>query len=98
MSLSDALTVTGLGIGVVFLGLILTNGMIFCFSLVSRLGQWFKGRKEKAPVSAAPAAAAEEKTGTAPPVNPDIVAVLTTVLEIEFRLRASLHAGKLTIK
>lgn len=99
MSLNDALTVTGLGIGVVFIGLILTNGMIFCFSLFSRLGQWFKERKEKTPAEKTAAAfPVETAAGPAPPVNPDIIAVITTVLEVEFRLRASLHAGKLTIK
>lgn len=98
MSLIDSLVITGLGMGVVYIGLILTNLMIYSFSLVPRLEEQWKKHKKKRGES-------KEKTIT-PVVNPepvkevpsDIVAVIATVLEVEFRLRQSLGTGKLTFK
>lgn len=96
MELNDALTVTVLGISVVFIGLILTNLMIHSFSVLPRLARLFSRRPEgEAGVSAAQLPDAETP---AVPVGPEIMAVITTVLEVELRLRASLTEGKFTFR
>lgn len=90
MELKDALTVTALGIAVVFIGLILTSLMIYSFSLGSRLKRLFGKKKvEMAPPSAPPKVSAD--------VEPEIIAVITAVLEVEFR-KLSLLEGKFTFK
>ncbi len=90
MELKDALTITALGITVVFLGLILTNLMIYSFSLIPRLKRLF-GKKE--PEAAPPSAPAEVSAD----VEPEVIAVITAVLEVEFR-KLSLLEGKFTFK
>lgn len=90
MELKDALTVTVLGITVVFMGLILTSLMIYSFSLVPGIKRLF-GRKEvNAAVSAAPANVTAD-------VEPEVIAVITAVLEVEFR-KLSLLEGKFTFR
>lgn len=78
MSLADALIVTGLGMGVVFVGLLLTAGLIVVFGL---LGRTRSVPRRPAP-QPAPAAAAAGPTD----LPADVVAVITTVLEVERRL------------
>ena len=91
MNLTEALTITGLGIGVVFSGLILTSLLISSFSFIPRLF----ARREK---PSAPAAGAPETPAVpiSPPPDPDVVAVIVAVLEVEFRLRLPLLEGRFT--
>jgi Na+-transporting methylmalonyl-CoA/oxaloacetate decarboxylase gamma subunit len=86
----DALIVTGLGMGVVFIGLALTSLMIWSFSAVPGL---FQNRRRQAETRAPAAAAAAAET----PVDPRVLAVILTVLEIELRLYMPQHGGRLTM-
>lgn len=90
MELKDALTVTVLGITVVFIGLILTNLMIYSFSLVPRIKRLFVKKEAAAPAPAAPVKEPAE-------VAPEVIAVITAVLEVEFR-KLSLLEGKFTFR
>ena len=80
MDLTDALTITGLGMAVVFSGLLLTAGLIVAFG---RLQVFLDAppKSEKAPVPVA-----VHEPSTAPVVDPEILTVITTVLEVERRL------------
>ncbi len=78
MSLTDALSITLLGMGVVFTGLILTATMIWSFSALPRL--FSPSRTHKA-------SRRSEVSGAGGAAVPDeIMAVITTVLEVEKRL------------
>ncbi|MEE4272705.1 MAG: OadG family protein [Thermoanaerobaculales bacterium] len=86
MELTDALTITALGMAVVFSGLLLTAGLIIVFGRMQRFDDAREDRKAAgAPVEAA-APAEPTETLTGPPLDPDILAVITTVLEVEHRL------------
>ena len=93
MELSDALTVTGLGMAVVFSGLLLTAGLIVAFgraqSVAERLPWRRPSRPEPAPVVAAEASA---------PVGPETVAVIVAALEVERRLYRAEEGRRLTIR
>jgi Na+-transporting methylmalonyl-CoA/oxaloacetate decarboxylase gamma subunit len=80
MDLSDALTITGLGMAVVFSGLLLTAGLI---TALGRLEQIFDAPPvpDEAPKPAISAGAA-----IGPPIDPEVLTVITTVLEVERRL------------
>lgn len=88
MDIKDALTITALGIGVVFFGLLLTNLMIYSFSLIPRITGLFKKKKP---------AAAPGQTEVTTEAEPEIIAVITAVLEVEFRKQALLE-GKFTFR
>jgi len=89
MDIWDALTISGLGIGVVFLGLIFTSLLIFSFSFFPRLF----ARKAEPAADQAPAPAETMPAA----IDPDILAVLTAVLEVELRLYHGHHGQRLTI-
>ena len=91
MNLTEALTITGLGISVVFSGLILTSLLISSFSFFPRLF----ARRGK-PSSPAAVSSESQATAISPPPDPEVVAVITTVLEVEFRLRMPLLEGRFT--
>jgi Na+-transporting methylmalonyl-CoA/oxaloacetate decarboxylase gamma subunit len=95
VELADALTVTALGMGVVFSGLILTATLIVSFSVLPKL-------LDRAPAEAAasPRANAAEAVRSADgrPVPPEVVGVITAVLEIERRLYHADLGGRLTIQ
>lgn len=94
MELKDALTVTVLGMSVVFIGLILTSLMIYSFSFIP----WLKSKFSKSNGDAALAAEPVIVTAEGPVnVEPEVLAVITTVLEAEFRKMALLE-GKYTFK
>jgi Na+-transporting methylmalonyl-CoA/oxaloacetate decarboxylase gamma subunit len=85
MDIKDALTITGLGIGVVFSGLILTDLLIASFSFFPGMVQRFKksrSAKKEGEVKFIPKDSEE--------VDPDVVAVITAVLEVESRMRQAL--------
>lgn len=93
MTLADALTVTALGMGVVFIGLILTSLLIVTFNIAPRLLQRSGGdaatRTKAEPISA-PAISPK-------PDDDRVVAAIVTVLEAERRLYRSEEGGRLTI-
>lgn len=85
MEINDALVITGLGIGVVFSGLILTNLMIASFSFFPRMIDRIKaGRSVKRERNV------RLEIDQPGELDPDIIAVITTVLEVESRLRQAL--------
>ncbi len=94
MDLNDALIVTALGIAVVFSGLILTSLMISTFPLVPRLADKFKRNPQSRPQPESPI-----KTGQPPAkISPDIVAVISAVVEVEARIRRASAGSKYTFK
>jgi Na+-transporting methylmalonyl-CoA/oxaloacetate decarboxylase gamma subunit len=91
MNLNDAFVITGLGIGIVFTGLILTSLLIYAFSFFPNLFAKLKRKvKETEKII--------EKPQEMKEVSPDIVAVLATIIEVEFRLKLSVMEGKFTYR
>jgi len=80
MDLADALTITGLGMAVVFSGLLLTAGLIIAFGRLQQLTHRAVDGERK------PAAAADPPAASGPVIDPEILTVITTVLEVERRL------------
>lgn len=89
MELTDALTITCLGLAVVFSGLLLTAALISSFSLIPRLLN-LGGRS-----SAVEGTPTEPIPG--PPISGEILSVIAAVLEIERRLYHADPGGRLTI-
>lgn len=89
MSLGDALVITVLGMGVVFIGLILTALLITAFGLLSRVEERRAALPDEPAAPALPVA-----TG---PVDDAVLAVISTVIEVERRLRHAEVTGRLTI-
>lgn len=98
MELKDALMITVLGIGVVYVGLILTSLMIYSFSLLPLVTAFFSAKKPAVDAEQVNADAVPRTTQPQPEVSPEILAVITSVLEVELRLRSSLTEGKFTFK
>ena len=90
MNITDALIVTGLGMGVVYIGLILTNLMIYSFSIVPRLLERMKQRRLRVKSEPVVKGKPAQVEPPAPPVAPEVLAVITTVIETEWRLRTAL--------
>lgn len=90
MSAIEALIVTGLGMGVVFIGLALTALMIWSFRAVP---EFLQRRRQ----SATPPPAAVGPVADAAPLDPQVLAVILTVLEIELRLNAPDRGSRLTL-
>lgn len=89
MALSDALTITFLGLAVVFCGLLLTAALISSFSVIPRLVNRRPG--------ASSTGEAPSSTAQGPPITGEILSVIATVLEIERRLYHADPGGRLTI-
>ncbi len=87
MELSDALTITVLGLAVVFSGLLLTAALIYSFSVIPRLLNLRSTGSEGTP--------APPTQG--PAVSGEVLSVITAVLEIERRLYHADPGGRLTI-
>ena len=90
MEINDALTITILGISVVFTGLILTSLLIFSFSRVP-------GLFSKKPAGSKEKPASPGRENRADEVPPDVLAVLTAVIEVEQRLHHVHQGHRLTI-
>ena len=90
MDLIDAVIVSGLGLAVVFSGLVLTSLLIVGFNVLPALGS-----ERSRPTSAdagRPIASSDQ------PSDPQVLAVITTVVEVERRLRRGESGGRLTIE
>jgi len=92
LSFADAFIISALGIGVVFCGLILTSLLIYSFFIPEKISNLKSKRllkkKEISYISA-------ENIGD---LEPDILAVISTVLEIEYRLGLVLTESRFTFK
>ena len=89
MTLVDALTVTALGMTVVFSGLLLVSLLIVTFGFLPSLS-----KKHLDESSAAP----EDASISPTPEDGGVIAVITTILEVERRLHHAEADGRLTIK
>jgi Na+-transporting methylmalonyl-CoA/oxaloacetate decarboxylase gamma subunit len=85
MGFSDALTITGLGMTVVFSGLLLTAGLILAFGRLQTLIDGAQHRADsESPTTMEPPT--DEGLSSGPPIDPEVLTVIATVLEIEHRL------------
>lgn len=91
MDFGNALLVSGAGISVVFFGLIMTALLIITLAKVVPM---FTEKKEKPKA----VAASDQPKIHMPDVEPDVLAVITTVLEIERRIQFSAKTSKYTFK
>ena len=92
MSFGDALIISVLGIAVVFVGLILTSLLIYSFSIPEKISSLKSKRLlKKKEVSYISAENIKD-------LEPDILAVVATVLEIEYRLGFVLTETRFTFK
>ena len=87
MQLSDAITITALGMAVVFSGLLLTAGLISTFGRLQGFIDGVNRKTDARPATAEGSAGETADSPTGPPVDPEILTVITTVLEIEHRLQ-----------
>jgi len=100
----EAWTVTALGIGVVFVGLILCILFINAFNRVAKHVKWGEGGEHghaaPAPKTAAPHNIEAVRTAPQPVVvpTPEVLAVIAAAVEIEQRLLGSHVTQKLTIR
>ena len=88
--LSQGIEITIIGISVVFAGLILTFIMINLFSTIPKIVNYFRREKDKT----------ENEKNVVPCIDicEDHLAVLVTVLDIEFKMRSLLDKGRFTFK
>ena len=102
MSQSEAWIVTALGMVVVFIGLVLCIAFIQLFNRIARRINWGEEGHgaPAAPVVAAtdPAPAAQADLPLGEPVPPEVLAVITAVLEIESKLYLPKPGSRLTIR
>jgi len=86
MELTDALTITALGMSVVFSGLLLTAGLIVAFGRLQSLIDATDNRQAATTPAGETELAARPVTDFGPPIDPEVLTVITTVLEVERRL------------
>ncbi|HPC81777.1 MAG TPA: OadG family protein [Thermoanaerobaculaceae bacterium] len=102
MSTLDALTVTVLGMGAVFIGLVFCIVFIQLFNRITGRIRW-EGHGHGSAPAPAPEAVTTEEPGAAPavvgePVAAEVLAVIATVIEVERRLYPTRPAARLTIR
>ena len=100
MTAAEAWIVTALGIGVVYVGLILCIVFINLFSRLAKRITWDGAHGHEAPAAApAPAPTPAEPVPATPgePIPPDVLAVIAATLEIERRLYMSRPGQRLTL-
>jgi Na+-transporting methylmalonyl-CoA/oxaloacetate decarboxylase gamma subunit len=85
MEFKDALTITGLGMAVVFSGLLLTAGLILALGRLQSLIDGAQTREDAGRPSA-PKTSDDADPKAGPPIAPEVLTVIATVLEIEHRL------------
>jgi Na+-transporting methylmalonyl-CoA/oxaloacetate decarboxylase gamma subunit len=95
MTLAEALIVTLLGMGVVFLGLVLCIGGIQVFNRLATRIAW--GEEGHGP-SPAPEPAVQKPAVDPAPPDPEVLVAIAAALEIESRLYAMAGTHRLTIR
>lgn len=99
MSIRDALIVSLVGMGVVFVGLVVTSWLISAISLVPA---WMGRRRHDAaaapPPPAQTAVAAPAAAAVAPAPDPDTAAVIAALLDVEMRLYGGLRGDRFTFR
>ena len=106
MDTLEALFVTILGMGVVFIGLVMTIGFINVFNRAAKHVKWEGGHDHDAAApdakkADAPAAVAPPKAAAKPPAappTPEILAAISAAIEIEYRLYQGIGNQRLTIR
>lgn len=96
MEIADALIIAAAGVLVVFFGLIVTNFLILALPRLLSIFEYFSNTRKE--VSQEPI---KEKSGEVRQLKdaaPDVVAVISTVLEIERRLSFSSKVSRYTFK
>jgi Na+-transporting methylmalonyl-CoA/oxaloacetate decarboxylase gamma subunit len=96
MSLTEAGIVTVLGMSVVFAGLVLCIAFIQVFNRLARHVAWGHGGHGAPAAAPAPATAPQTQPGEV--VDPEVLAVIATVVEIESALYLGRHDAKLTLR
>ncbi len=99
MSQLEALTITALGMAVVFIGLVACIAFIRLFGRIAGRVQWGEaghGHGAAPAAEAAPAPAAEPPP--AEPIPADVLAVLATVLEVERKLYLNRPGSRVTLR
>lgn len=86
MELNDALTITALGMAVVFSGLLLTAGLIVTFGRFQSLTDAAHDRKTATATAGETQFTAPSVVETGPSIDPEVLTVIATVLEVEHRL------------
>ncbi len=87
--MSDEIQITLLGITVVFLGLIMTSLLIYSFSFLQKYEAYKENKRKN--IKAPPTIVKPDEI-----IPSDIIAILSTILEIELRLKISLDESKFT--
>ncbi len=101
MTQLEAWIVTALGMGVVFIGLILCILAINFFNRLAKKIKWEEaGHAAPAPAAPIPAVEAAAPAPVAPsePIEPEILAVIAAALEIERRLYLGRSGQRLTLR
>ena len=99
MSQWEAWIVTVLGTGVVFIGLVACIVFINLSSRLSRRISWGEEGPGHAGAAEAPAAAATAVAPeTGPPLPPDVLAAIATVLELERKLYLNRPGSRVTLR
>lgn len=91
MNITEALVITGLGVGVVFSGLILTSLLISSFTFFPNM---LRRLKTPGPSQAVPV----EKAAISPSADAETAAVIAVLLEVEYRLSLPLLEGRFTFR
>jgi Na+-transporting methylmalonyl-CoA/oxaloacetate decarboxylase gamma subunit len=97
VAIRDAIVVSLVGMGVVFFGLLVTSWLISAIALVPA---WVN-RRRQAPAPPAPpqsAAPARDMRSVSPPPAPDVLAVISALLEVEMRLHGGARSGRFTFR
>jgi Na+-transporting methylmalonyl-CoA/oxaloacetate decarboxylase gamma subunit len=97
MSRLDAWVITLLGMGVVFIGLVLCIAFIQVFNRIARRVSFGDGHASQGPASE-PAPALPPDLPRGEPVDPDVLAVIAAVLEVERKLYLGRPDARLTIR
>ncbi len=101
MSQLEAWIVTGLGMVVVFIGLVLCILFIHLFSRIARRISWGEeghGASATAPAALEPAPAPRPDLPLGEPVPDDVLAVIAAVLAVEQKLYLRKPGARLTIR
>lgn len=99
MSTTEALTVTLLGMSVVFFGLVLCVAFIHLSHRVARRIPWTDHTPVGEPIASPAPIPAPAPTAVVPePPSPAVLAVIATVLEMEQRLYQGRPTSRLTIR